>query len=199
MAKTINFCGDSYCTFFPKEKVSWCAQLVDKLDAKLLGTGWGRTAYEYAIKSFDPKADITIFCWTESSRLYHKDYLIRYQGGVRYFKSQKPNEMLSLMGEMFYRTLYDAKYFEELQRRSLYWFDHEVLSKYKGIIIHNFCFKNTYTFKHGITSPTILYSLHDFEGGDEQGNNHGMCHMSVDNNKMYADYVYNLIKDNYNL
>ena len=33
----------------------------------------------------------------------------------------------------------------------------------------------------------------------EQGNNHGMCHMSVDNNKMYADYVYNLIKDNYNL
>ena len=195
MAKTINFCGDSYCTFFPKEKVSWCAQLVDKLDAKLLGTGWGRTAYEYAIKSFDPSADITIFCWTESSRLYHKDYLIRYQGGVRYFKSQKPNEMLSLMGEMFYRTLYDSTYFDELQRRSLYWFDNEVLSKYKGIIIHNFCFKNTYTFKHGITSPTILYSLLDPVKGD----NHGMCHMSIADNKMYADYVFNLIKDNYSL
>ncbi len=194
MAKSINFCGDSYCNFDKKSKVTWCAQLADKLDVEIIGTGWGGTAYEYAIKSFNPNADITVFCWTESNRLYHKDYIINYKSGARYFRTWKPHEMLSLMGEMFYRSLYNEKYFDELQYRSLYWFDHEVLAKYKGIIVHNFCFKNTYTFKNGITSPIILHSKHD----PIEGDNHGMCHMSIEDNKMYAEYVYNLIKDNFN-
>ena len=77
------------------------------------------------------------------------------------------------MGEMFYRTLYDSAYFDELQRRSLYWFDHEVLSKCKGILYTQFLLYKLYTFKHGITSPTILYSLLD----PVEGDNHGMCHM----------------------
>ena len=195
MAKTINFCGDSFCNFNTKSKVSWCAQLADKLGVEVVGTGWGGTAYEYAIKSFKHDADITVFCWTDSSRLYHKDYIVNYKSGSRYYKTYKTHEMLSLLGEMFYRTLYNEKYFDELQYRTLYWFDREVLAKYKGIIVHNFCFKNTYTFTHGITSPIILQSNRDLYKGEL----HGMCHMTVDNNKMYADYVYNLIKDNYNL
>ena len=192
MALSINFCGDSYCAFDKKSKVTWCAQLADKLNVKVIGTGWGGTAYEYAIKSFNPNADITVFCWTESSRLYHKDYIVNYRSGSRYYENFKLHELLSLMGEMFYRTLYNEKYFDELQYRSLYWFDHEVLANYKGFIVHNFCFKNTYTFKHGITSPIILDSKYTRVEP-------GMCHMSIEDNKMYAEYVYNLIKDNFNL
>ena len=113
MGKTINFCGDSFCNFNTKSKVSWCAQLADKLGVEVVGTGWGGTAYEYAIKSFKHDADITVFCWTDSSRLYHKDYIVNYKSGSRYYKTYKTHEMLSLLGEMFYRTLYNEKYFDE--------------------------------------------------------------------------------------
>ena len=74
MMKTINFCGDSFC--MNESEKSWCVILAKKLNAKIVGFGKGGTAHEHAIKSFNPKSDINIFCWTEYNRVYHKKYLL---------------------------------------------------------------------------------------------------------------------------
>ena len=44
-------------------------------------------------------------------------------------------------------------------KRELYWFDHEVLSQYKGVVLHCWSFNLAYQFKHGITFETPLISL----------------------------------------
>jgi len=185
--KTINFCGDSYCAWLDENtKESWAVQLADKLEAKIVGQGLGASAYEHAIKSFNPKADFNVFCWTQSSRLYHKNYKCRYQSGVAHFKNAKPLELLSLMGEAFYREFYNKEYFDELQKRSLYWFDHEVLSNYSGTSVHLFGFDRTYTFINGLNYGRVLKTVSDISEVL-------VNHMTYENNTLVADEVYELI------
>lgn len=194
MSKTINFCGASHLYFDPAEDVSWCAKLANALGAKVIGTGWGESAYEYAIKSFNPEADITVFGWVESMRLYHKNYTCTYRNGVRYMKSYKEHELMTLMSEMFYRTFYTKEYFNEIQRRQLYWFDHEILSQYKGIIVH--CYRNeiTHQFKHGIVSPIMLRDLSSATRTPDT-----WAHMDKETNEKQFHHIYQLLKDNYDL
>jgi len=193
MAKTINFCGDSYCDYVDPNtsKTSWCVQLAKQLDAKIIGGGKSATAYENAINSFKPSADYTVFCWTESHRLYHKNYACTYTSGISHFKTKKTNELLSVCAEMFYRYFYEAEYFNELQMRSLYWFDHEVLSKYTGTILHFWNFDKTYTFKYGIEYPDILSSFRD----DSSPSN--LNHLTPEQNERVANKAFQLIRRTY--
>ena len=191
MGKTINFCGDSYCDYVDSNasKNSWCVLLANYLEAKIIGGGKSATAYENAIKSYEPSSDYTVFCWTESHRLYHKDLMCTYKNGVRHLRNRKHHELLSVCAEIFYRELYDAKYFDELQMRSLYWFDNEVLSKYSGTILHFWNFNKTYTFKHGIEYPVILHNFTKQSNSSEELN-----HMTPEQNKLVADEAYQLIR-----
>lgn len=191
MGKTINFCGDSYCDYVDlnTSKNSWCVQLAEKLDAKIIGGGKSATAYEHAIKSFEPSADYTVFCWTEAHRLYHKDYMCTYKNGVQHLRNYKRNELLSVCAEIFYRELYDDKYFDELQMRSLYWFDHEILSNYKGTVLHFWNFTKTYTFKHGMEYPDILYNY-----AKQYNSSDKLNHMTLQQNEYVANKSYQLIR-----
>ena len=185
---TINFCGDSYCAWLDENtKQSWGVMLADKLEAKIIGSGKVSTASEHAIKSFNPTSDINVFCWTSSARMYHEKYHVGYSGGVKSLNGLKQNELLSALGECWYRTFFDKEYFNELQMRSLYWFDHEVLSTYKGLAIHLFNFEKTYTFKNGLQYNRILKDLSDTS--DILVN-----HMTYENNKLVADEVFELVR-----
>jgi len=183
----INFCGDSYCDWLDTStKESWGVMLADKIGATIVGSGKSSSAYEHAIKSFNPKADINVFCWTNSSRMYHSKYMIGWTNGVRSLNGLKQNELLSLLGECFYRNFFDKEYFDTMQMRSLYWFDHEVLSKYDGIAVHLFNFKKTYSFKNGLQYGRILKDLSDTSEVL-------VNHMPYENNVLVANEVYDLL------
>ena len=74
--KWINYmnCGDSFCKLTKNSDVAWTTLLASKLNANIIGYGKSGAAHEHAIKTFDSKADYTIFCWTEAHRLYHVKY-----------------------------------------------------------------------------------------------------------------------------
>jgi len=189
MKRTINFCGDSFCAWIGSAKTpSWGDHLIKDLNLKLIGMGKASTAYEYAIKSFNPNADITVFCWTSAKRLYHKDYISNYQTGVLKLPSYKRSEILSITAEIFYREFYSKQYFNTLQMRSLYWFDKEVLSQYKGLAIHLFCFEKTYHFENGINVDHILHSTANYEKSYPS-------HFDEKTNKWFADKIFNVISE----
>jgi hypothetical protein len=190
MKKTINFCGDSFCAWIGSHKKiqSWCDLLIKDLNLKLIGTGKAGTAYEYAIKSFNPNADITIFCWTGSDRLYHKNYICDVHNGVLNLPYYKQSKILTITAEIFYREFYSKQYFNDLQMRSLYWFDNEILSQYQGLAVHLFCFEKTYHFENGINVDLIMNSYANYEKSHP-------CHFNEETNRWFADKIFNVISE----
>ena len=199
--KTLNYCGDS---FAPKttDKNRWHLLLANKLNAKIIGFGLQGSAHEHAIKSFNLAADITVFVWTEHSRVYKKDLpfgnitsitdRLREKSSAKWYKpfsTNKPEKIDSLM-KLYYMYLYDDEFSEEKQIRDLYWFDNEVLSKYQGKAIHLFGFKQTYNFKHGITYDKILYDIARAAPSLPRSGK-----FSIPGNELVAKEVYNLIKN----
>lgn len=209
--KTINFCGDSFCANLKKPQ-QWTNQLADKLDAKIIGYGKSGSAYIHAIESFDSSADYTVFCWTHKARLRSKNKKITYSLAIG-------NLIRSIGGtkkdldciNYFYDKMYDPDLFEFYMRSSLYWFDTEVLSNYKGKLLHLYCFDNIYTFKNGHTPLGILTDLNPTvraEGTVRFKKNQAICtitkkpfveysnHLSLEANHWLANYCYDTIKHN---
>jgi hypothetical protein len=216
--KTINFCGDSFCK---KERVSaaWTTLLADKLNASIIGWGKGGFAHEYAIKTFDDTADYTIFCWTEAHRLHvnqtYSTNLWTLEAMCEPHKLELPLSMRlkelpptnrDKAAYAYYKYLYDPVLHHERQIRDLYWFDNVVLPKYKGVAVHIFCFRNTYTFTNGINVSDILqqrtreYQLKklnpDYTLQDDDFNNYAN-HLTEQENSGLADRIYNIIKEHH--
>ena len=180
--QTINFCGDSYC--WNQSDKSWCVLLAKKLNAKILGFGSEGTAYEHAIKSFIPKADITIFCWTNYTRLYHKKYRLSIKNVDR--NIGKENKIFTA-AKVYYKYLYDHKLAKERQYRDLYWFDNEVLNSYDGSILHFYCFEVNYKFKNG---HLVNKSFEDMYPTFPESK---LNHFSEQTNIKLAEYSHNLL------
>jgi len=223
--KTINFCGDSFCQ---NEQVSaaWTVLLAYKLNASIVGWGKGGYAHEHAIQTFDDTADYTIFCWTEAHRIYvDKTYStnlcnieamcapdkLDLSSGVK-LRQPVPIPIPTKRDKAtyaYYKYLYKPTLHHERQIRDLYWFDNVVLSKYKGVAIHLFCFQNTYTFTNGINVSDILWDKTrehklkklkklnpDYKMQDNEYETYAN-HLSKQENARLADKIYNIIKEHH--
>ena len=73
--------------------------------------------------------------------------------------------------------------------RTLYWFDKEVLSRYKGTAVHLFCFEKTYHFENGLNVDHIMADYKEEE--DVAGSNH----YSFENNAWFASKLYESISN----
>jgi hypothetical protein len=183
---TINFCGDSFCANIDNK--SWTYLVAQKLKATIIGRGEAGAAYEHAIKTFDPKADYTIFCWTHANRIYVKG------------KSFTPNIAINLKkasvihgaAYIYFKYLHDEKLSKERQMHELYWFDHEVLSTYKGKCLHFRCFPGTtdYQFKHGTNYGIDLMNLYQNGQGTSFPN-----HFTPADNEKFGQLVLTLLHD----
>lgn len=155
------------------------------LNCKRLGVGKNGSAHEHAILSFDPRADITVFCWTEPLRIYHKKYPIN----IREVQRSYDKHPIYKASRAFYKYLFDKNYFLRRFERDLYWFDKEVLSRYEGLAIHLFSFKSSYyNFDNGIE---VKKFLRDENPNDE---NTYANHFTEEQNIKFADLMFNLIK-----
>ena len=183
----INFCGDSFCA--SKSEYAWCNILSNKLNAKTIGLGKNSSAHEYAIKSFNANANITIFCWTEPHRLYHKKYEINSKSAE--FYKDKIIEMK--IATEYYKYLHNSEYAEQRQIRDLYWFYNVILSQYKGKIIHYFVtgLYTVYKFKNGYTYKVPIDRIFKTKTSD---NKYIFNHLSIDDNKKLAQFTYKLLQ-----
>lgn len=184
MAKTINFCGDSFCQKL--HSPAWTYLLAELLDCKILGGGKGGSAHEHAIHTFDETADYTVFCWTEPHRLYHPDYGLNTGSAEKH----KKNNNIYAGAFAYYKFVHDFAYAEKRQMRELYWFDHEVLSKYSGKIVHCWNFMKTYEWKHGAVYNEILFDGEEDHSGRTN-------HFTDEQNYNLAHELYNLIRRTY--
>lgn len=185
MAKTINFCGDSFCV--SDHENSWTNILTNLLGYSTFGRGKNGSAHEHAIQSFNPNADITVFCWTEPHRLYHSNYAINMNA----CDSHRKEIPIYEAAYQFYKQIHELQYFNDRQKRDLYWFDHEVLSKYIGTIIHLWNFNKTYNFIHGLTVKGCLINL----SSTHKENTKILNHLSFEQNKLLADKLYKLLRN----
>ena len=183
----INFCGDSFCADTGYD--SWVSMLSAKLSASIVGTGTQGSCHEIAIESFNTSADVTIFTWTHHSRLYNKRrYPMNYNSTVRGTFDSVPDNLEWKAGAAFYKYLYEDSYFIKRQYRDLYWFDHEVLSKYRKPTVHLWCFNNNYNFVNGLTLNGILRNKFNY------AQNGFLNHISPHDNKNLSNLVFKLVQ-----
>ena len=183
MLKTINFCGDSYCGN-DYDKSSWLLQLAGLLKCKIIGAGKNGSSYEHAIKTFNPDAGITIFCWTEPHRIYHPTVSLNLSSVEEYRHTSK----IHAAAHQYYKYLHSFTLDRDRHERDLYWFDEKILKKYKGKIIHLFSFENAvYSFKHGIIVKKPLELAR--EGPSSIYPNH----LTKENNIKLAQSLYKLL------
>ena len=72
----------------------------------------------------------------------------------------------------------------------MYWFDNEVLSKYKGLAIHLFSFRNAlYPFKHGKVSGKVLGEINNLPIEQAYA-----CHLTKSQNINLADGLYKFLQ-----
>ena len=141
----INFCGGSFCASTKKE--AWTHVLANEIGAKIIGLGKSGSAHEHAIKTFNNTANITIFSWPEYNRVYHETEGIN----IASVMAEKDRLPIYKAAYYYYKYIHNIQYAKDRQIRDLYWFDREVLSNYKGKIIHTYCSEPTYSFINGIT------------------------------------------------
>lgn len=187
MTKLINFCGGSDCAN-PRED-SWPVYLSRLLKYEIIGLGKNGSAYEYAIESFNPKAEITIFCWTEPHRIHHPTEAINMASVEKY---RHENKIYAAAHE-YYKHLHSFEYDLKRRDRDFYWFDQTVLKNYtkRGKkVIHLFSYHNcVYAFKNGITIRKPLDSLYVEPSSPKKYANH----MTRESNIALAKSLYKLL------
>lgn len=165
MSNTINFCGDSFCASQGED--SWTTILARLLGYKICGRGKKGSAYEHAIKTFDSTATATVFCWTETHRIYHPKESLNF-GTV---EEKRHNCKIHAAAHEYYKYLHTFDQDFERKQRDFFWFDEKVLKRYRGKLVHLFSFPSAvYSFKHGKVirrplslakaGPTRLYPNH---------------------------------------
>ena len=198
--KTIQFCGDSFCA--STVSTSYTILLSDMLNASMIGRGRAGSAHEHAIRTFDTSADYTVFCWTESQRLFLADEEIdiNLTTATKYTEQSGVNTKTKNIAKaafVYFKYIghqpMQTAYNKQRQMRDLYWFDHEVLSKSNSKIIHYFNRRVTYQFKNGYQMPNTIHN--DFNVPPVEHNPHYYNHLSEKDNKILADNLYNKFTD----
>lgn len=195
--KTINFCGESFCQKEPivsNRSLSWTTLLADKLNASIIGWGKPGAAYEHAFNCYDEQADYTIFCWTDPNRLYvDSEYStnlgelsedVKTKGGVKGSRDKA--------AYAYYKYLWNKQLTQKRFSRELYWFDHTILSNYKGVAIHLACFDIWHVFTHGMNINTPLDAMRSRDVKNEL-----MNHFTEQENARLTDKIYSIIKEDH--
>ena len=194
--KTINFCGDSFCqkeSDINNRSLSWTTLLADKLNASITGWGGSGSAPEHAIQTFDNTADYTVFCWTDPNRLYvNPDYSANMNNQRRRFSHQLGglHNNIAKAAYAYYKYLHNIPIAEQRFKRELYWFDHVILSNYRGVAVHLSCFNVQHVFTHGINTDTPLNAMRSRDVKNELNN-----HFTEQENFELADKLYSIIKE----
>ena len=198
--KTIGFFGDSFCASNQDE--SWCNILQEKLGcSKIRWFGEpGRSIWSVMFRfnrliQQGQVPDISVFCWTEPYRLYHPKLILSAN-----------TEPLDGVNPDIYKTLDDYwKYLHNYDKDemsyeyALKYYDQNVLSEVKSEIVQMWSFKpfETAGKDAGIkltTGTFIDESMYEFSGGKNSWGRGEINHMTKQQNKQWAEKVYERLR-----
>lgn len=211
MRKTIGFFGDSFCA--GRESESWCVLLAEKLKATVVHWGEpGRSIWSTFINfnNFNLKRklpDFIVFCYTEPFRLYHPKIIL--SANTEPMPDVDPRVYKALDDYWVHLHSYDKDMLS--YEYALKWFDHAVLSKIKDrTVVQCWSFRpfetcNTkidFQLRSGIFIDESMFKLSvqdrpDLykQGMTVPGAPNIYNHMTIEQNKFWADKVYQEIKD----
>lgn len=182
--KTIQFCGDSFCT----DKEGYLSTLSKLLNAKIVTKGKQGSSQEHAILTFNSDVDYTVFCWTEEHRIYHSQH---DDLNMAICETMKDKSEYHLAGSIYYEKLHDFDWAKRRAYRDLYWFDREVLSRSNSKIIHCFGFKNRFNFTHGYTLSKPISSIFNTQK-NYVTKKKVFNHMNQRDNDLFARLLYDI-------
>lgn len=197
--KTIGFFGDSFCASDRPE--SWCNILQEKLGCSKPicfgkpGSSIWSVFFKYNDLIMKGKVpDISIFCWTEPYRLYHKDYTLSLN--VKPEEGADPKMYKAL--DDYWVYLHQQYKDEMAYEYSLKYYDQHVLSKVDSTIIQMWSFKpfETADRPQGIQLTTGTFIDESMFAFSKDSNiNHGkgdgtINHMTKEQNEIWANKVY---------
>ena len=208
--KTIGFFGDSFCA--GREPNSWCVLLANRLNAQI--THWGEpgrsvwsTFFKFnQLNKTNKLPDICILCYTEPYRLYHPSTIL--SANTEPVEGVDPKIYEAL--EQYWIHLHNYDKDELAYEYAVKWFDHDVLSKIKNkTIVQMWSFRPFETagkdagikLNSGIFIDESLYASSLTQntpaGGVTMPWGAGIInHMNEEQNKLWADKVYTIIKNN---
>ncbi len=207
--KSIGFFGDSFCASNQPE--SWCNILQQKLGADKIkwfgnpGRSIWSVFFQYnRLIEQNAAPDISIFCWTEPYRLYHPKHILSANTEPMEGVDPKMYEAL----DQYWIHLHNYDKDEMAYEYALKHFDQNILSGVNSEIVQMWSFRpfETNNRDAGIklqTGIVIDQSLMSFskEGRDRGWRTRGIVnecdlginHMTVEQNKQWAEKVYDRI------
>ena len=198
--KTIGYFGDSFCASNQPE--SWCNILQEKLGADRIrwfgnpGRSIWSVFFEYnKLIEQNKVPDISIFCWTEPYRLYHPKHVL--SANTQPLEGVDPNMYQALDEYWIHLHSYDKD--EMAYEYALKYYDQNILSKVNSEIVQMWSFRpfETADKDAGIklsTGKFIDESVYAFSGGKDAWGKGDINHMTVEQNKQWAEKVYNEYK-----
>ena len=208
---TIGFFGDSFCA--GREPESWCVLLAEKLKATVVHWGEpGRSIWStfmnfnnFRLKRKPP--DFIVFCYTEPFRLYHPKIIL--SANTEPLPTVDPRVYKALDDYWVHLHSYDKDMLS--YEYALKWFDHDILSKIKDrTVVQCWSFRpfetcNTkidFKLKSGIFIDESMFKLSVQDQPDlyKKGitvphADNIFNHMTMEQNTLWADKLYNKIKD----
>lgn len=197
--KTIGFFGDSFCAHNSAE--SWCNILTRKLGIdrpRWFGKS-GASIWDVFFKYNDlimkgKVPDISIFCWTEPYRLYHKEYVLSLNVEPDPDADPKMYEALD-----YYWKYLQHQYKDEMAYEyALKYYDQHVLSKVNSQVVQMWSFKpfetsdrpQGFKLKTGVFIDESMFAFSKTAGEKDGWGVGGINHMTVEQNKIWAEKVY---------
>lgn len=172
--KTIGFFGDSYCSDLTSKvgDHSWGTDwktyielLSENENLQIKNLGYlGSSIWDCILLQFNNYIssntipDVCIFCWTEPSRLFYRDFRRISIASLR-FDTIEDKELKKAV-EYYYKYFYDDELHNFQRISAFYYFDNVVLSKYKHKTKFIHLASNApldYEFTNGLTFLQPLY------------------------------------------
>lgn len=197
--KTIGFFGDSFCASNQPE--SWCNILQNKLGCSRIrwfgepGKSIWSTFFRYN-NLIQKKAlpDISVFCWTEPYRLYHPRHIL--SANTQPLEGVDPNLYKAL--DQYWIHLHNYDKDEMAYEYALKYYDQNVLSKVDSQVVQMWSFRPFETA--GKDAKIVLESgkfidesMFSFSGGDDEWGTGTINHMTIEQNRQWAEKVYERI------
>ena len=198
---TLGFFGDSFCA--GREVDSWCVLLSKKLDARIVHWGepgrsiWTTIMQFNRLKDQNRLPDISVFCWTEPYRLYHPNLIL--SANTQPLEGVDPNVYKALDDYWKYLHSYDKD--ELAYEYAIQYFDRHVLSKVDKKLVQMWSFRPFETagkdagirLQSGVFIDESMFAFSKSAGEKDGWGIGTINHMTVEQNKQWADKVYERI------
>jgi len=195
--KTIGFFGDSFCASNQPE--SWCNILQQKLGAARIR--WfgnpGRSIWSVFFQfnkliEQNRVPDICVFCWTEPHRLYHPELILSV--GTQPLEGVDPKIYEAL--DNYWKYLHNNEKAEMAYEYALKYYDQNVLSKLDNEIVQMWSFKpsTNINLNTGTFVDECMFEFSKSEGVKDGWGVGTINHMTVDQNKKWAEKIYERLR-----